>query len=205
MLHEHALELLRKWHRQRTSLRLTSLSPTISPIQRQGTIEIADSSRLVICLHPSNESEELNLVDTKFGHTAHPDSQPHSSAGTLLFIRFPDGNSLAIEEKLVFVTADRLGFDLVALMNSAMADWRREQAGTVEQFNESCGDFIVDAMERYGLRNLGAGEAMFSREATPEQFRECVFSAMDHWAARCEIEREPSREKTDAYHRPLGE
>ena len=167
------------------------------------TITYADSSKFVL-LHSDAQTEVLDIAGAKFGRLTLPECPADSSAG-ILSIKPLNGNLFYMDEKLVFVNANNLGFNLIALIDSAMEDWRREQTVPVESFSESCGDFIVDAMERYGLRNLGSGDATFNREATPEQFRESVFSGMDHWLIRCEMNREPSQENKDAYYRPMGE
>lgn len=107
---------------------------------------------------------------------------------------------------IMFVPADRLTFDLASIDRH---DYRRlaeiQPLGFTEPVVESCGDFIVAEMESSCLRRLEGDEASFSDEATPEEFRDCVFAALDRWLVLRATSTRRTPEEMDEYDRPCGE
>jgi len=45
----------------------------------------------------------------------------------------------------------------------------------------------------------------FNSEAPPDEFRECVFAALDHWLIKAEISTKRTAEEMEEYRRPCGE
>ena len=106
----------------------------------------------------------------------------------------------------MFVPPEQLGFDFAAVLTDAVDDWSIAQPmGFTRPVVESAGDFIVAEMEASGLRRLQDTEAWFNDDATATEFRECIFSALDHWLINVEIMTAPSVERTGEYNRPCGE
>jgi len=88
----------------------------------------------------------------------------------------------------VFVSPDQLSFDLAALIELAISDWSDTQPlGFTRPVAESCGDSIVAEMETNGLRQLSGDQAIFNREATAQDYRQCVFDALGHWLVQAEL------------------
>lgn len=106
----------------------------------------------------------------------------------------------------MFVSPDRLSFDLAALIEQAVTDWSATQPlGFTRPVVESCGDSIVAGMETDGLRQLSGDLAIFSEEATAQDYRQCVFTALDRWLVRVEISTRRTSEEMQEYRRPCGE
>lgn len=106
----------------------------------------------------------------------------------------------------VFVPPSQLAFDLAAVMEQAIAHWETTQPlGFTRPVVESCGDFIVAEMESSGLRRLTDEGVCFNSEAPPDEFRECVFAALDHWLIKAEISTKRTAEEMEEYRRPCGE
>jgi hypothetical protein len=99
----------------------------------------------------------------------------------------------------VFVPEDRLKINLPGLVEKAISKWSETQPrGFTRPVVEECGDFIATEMDSKKLRCLRHNEALFSDEATAEEFRECVFVALDHWLVQAEISGEPVPAATGA-------
>jgi hypothetical protein len=61
-----------------------------------------------------------------------------------------------------------------------MDDWvGMQRLGFSRPIAQSSGDFIVEEMERRGIRQLQGDKAEFEERASAEDFRECIFAALD--------------------------
>jgi hypothetical protein len=97
-----------------------------------------------------------------------------------------------------------MNFPLMTLVEKAMNDWvEMQRLGVSRQIAESCGDFIVQEMDRTGIRHLPDDSPKFDSQATPEDSRECVFGALDRWLVETSTARTP--EEMNEYRRPCGE
>jgi hypothetical protein len=92
-----------------------------------------------------------------------------------------------VKERTVFVSPDQLGFDLASLVAKTMNDWVEMQSlGFRRPIAESCGDFIVEEMERRGIRQLKGNKAEFDERPSAEDIQECIFAALDRWLVKVE-------------------
>ena len=96
----------------------------------------------------------------------------------------------------MFVPEDCLKINLPGLVEKAISKWSESQPpGFTRPLVERCGDFIAAEMNSRNLRCLVLNEPLFNKEATPEEFRECVFAALDHWLVQAESSGEPMPEQ----------
>jgi hypothetical protein len=106
----------------------------------------------------------------------------------------------------MFVSRDRLRFDLAALIENSVSDWSTTQPmGFTRPVVESCGDYISDEMDACGLRRQDTDEATFDDQADSSAFREAVFAALDRWLVKVEISMKRTPEEMEDYRRPCGE
>ncbi len=99
----------------------------------------------------------------------------------------------------MFRPPELLPFNLAALIQQSIVDWHSsKQAAAPLPETEGVGDFIVAEMDNCLLRKSEGGAAVFEVDATAEEYRRCVFLALDRWLE--EIQREPTREERDAYY-----
>jgi len=104
----------------------------------------------------------------------------------------------------MLVHATHLPFDLAKIVSRAVTDWEAtERLHWIGPVHDSCGDFIVQEMESHGLRELIGDETWFNDAATPDDFRACVFKALDHWLMKVSEKR--TREEMEDYRRECGE
>jgi len=105
-----------------------------------------------------------------------------------------------------FVAPDQLPFDVSHIIKQAVLDWEVTQPlGFTRPPNESSGDYIVAEMESAGLRRLNGETAWFRLNAAADEYRTCIFAALDHWLAAAEISTKRTPKEMDEYERPLGE
>src|SRR5437867_12061537 len=108
--------------------------------------------------------------------------------------------------KQMFVSLNQLPFDLAALIEQAISDWSDTQPlGFTRPVMESCGDSIISEMEADTLRQLSGDQAIFNEEATGQDYRECVFAALDHWLVQAELSTKRTPLEMGEYRRPCGE
>jgi hypothetical protein len=93
----------------------------------------------------------------------------------------------------VFVTENRLKINLPALVENAISKWGKAHPAKFRSSStDECGDHIAAEMNFRGLRCLHGNEPWFSDEATADEFRECVFAALDRWV----VESKPAEQAT---------
>ena len=99
-----------------------------------------------------------------------------------------------------FVRRDELRFNLDRLLHECLSAWSEGRP-----VPESCGDAIVDELDRCGLRSLpgDSDEASFDRVKTREDYRRCILAALDRWSR--ELSRPRTAEDIENYSRPCGE
>lgn len=94
----------------------------------------------------------------------------------------------------MFVPENCLTINLPALVENAIGKWRDSRPNFTSSLADDCGDYIADEMDSRGLRCLVDHEPQFRNDATADEFRECVFAALNRWV----VELKPAeRAETD--------
>jgi hypothetical protein len=93
----------------------------------------------------------------------------------------------------MFLPPESLPFDLAEFVQQSIADWHRSKPAAVPfPQMESAGDFIVAEMNNCLLRQFDGAVALFEADTATEEYRKCIFAALDRWLA--EIQRDPTSE-----------